>query len=493
MKRNIVISLISVVISLTGYATEEHTWQICGEGVLKDAVLPAFFKVESYEMTVDIYEDVDNPGYYRVVAPYGKSNPYYSNMTDYLENEGLDGELVFDARDASNVILEQSKTGLVYEKESVTVNSYTWWEANGMYPELLYDTRRGTLRNGIIRFSATPPSLWITTASLDAMDMGFTPSVEMELRLPGASDYSLDIALASWCLTDDGRAIVASWPGTDIAKVEAAVTAAEDAEEQIAYVKAHPTELPYQTGAYLDVPEGVGAAQRLNIVALGYDADNQLQTVVVEHVYTPDTDDGWVAMEGLAGVSDFLGNPSKMMRCAVEESEVTPGLIRLVNPMAESTAGMGHVSGYSGHNDYIYMDIADEKCVILGESPLGITLQDYGDMRIRSDALDDIAEGKDKQWIGGSLRAGIMVNGVISFPDTAIIRVGAMTQGSDTWMRLDSSDLNIDLSGVNGLFSPIIDSDEVPEVYYDTYGRRVFEPQPGTIVVGRGRKVVIIE
>ncbi|MGN0209993.1 MAG: hypothetical protein ACI391_02630, partial [Muribaculaceae bacterium] len=113
MKRNIVISLISVVISLTGYATVEHTWQICGEGVLKDAVLPAFFKVESYEMTVDIYEDVDNPGYYRVEAPYGKSNPYYSNMTDYLENEGLDGELVFDARDVSNVILEQSKTGLV--------------------------------------------------------------------------------------------------------------------------------------------------------------------------------------------------------------------------------------------------------------------------------------------------------------------------------------------------------------------------------------------
>ena len=86
-----------------------------------------------------------------------------------------------------------------------------------------------------------------------------------------------------------------------------------------------------------------------------------------------------------------------------------------------------------------------------------------------------------------------MVNGVISFPETAIIRVGAMTQGSDTWMRLDSSDLNIDLSGVNGLFSPIIDSDEVPEVYYDTYGRRVIEPQPGAIVVGRGRKVVIIE
>lgn len=484
MKKYIIsVMLLALPAVVSAQSGLEHNWQPLSEGVLVDAVLPAFFNVESYQMEVEILHDVDHPGYYAVAAPYSTANPYYSQITAYLLNDGADGLLVFDARDEQNVILEQSHTGLVYENESVTVNSYTWWEAAGMYPELSYDDRRGTYADGVITFSATPASLWITTASLDALDMGFTPKVDMELRFADARDYSLDIALASWCLTDDGRAVVAAWPGADIARVDAAITAATDTEAQIAAVLANPTALPAQAGAYLDVPENVGSAQRLNIVALGYDADGQVQTVVVEHVYTPDTSTDWAPTEGLAELSDFLGNPASRIKCRVEESTTTPGLLRLVNPMAQSSAGIGHISGYANHTDYLYLDIADPDCVVIYESPLGITMADYGDIRITSDAAADLAAGRDKTYIAATLRAGMMVNRVVSFPETAAVRVGAMTLGSDTWLRVPSADIIIDLSAVNSNIDPVVPPTTTVPIYFTPDGRRIPAPSSSTITL----------
>lgn len=461
-----------------------HNWQPLGQGSLSDAVLPAFFGVEAYQMPVDILQDADNPAVYAVKAPFGPANPYYNYLADYLDNGGADGLIVFDASDPDNVIIPPSATGLVYENEPLTINSYTYWESVGLFPELSYTNRRGTLANGAITFHASPASLWITTASLDAQDMGFTPKVDLVLRLPDAVDYSLDLALASWCLTDDGRAIVAAWPGDGIAHVIAAVCTSSDPDEQIAYVQQHPTELPRQQGAYIPVPQDAAPAQRLYIVALGYDADNQLQTVTVEHVYTPDTSDGWTAVDGLASITDFLGNPAVRIRCSVEESVATPGLLRLVNPMAQSSAGMGHVSGYANHTDYLYLDTSDPDCVIIFESPLGITLPDYGDIRITSDAAIDLANGRDKTFIASSLRAGIMTNRLISFPESAAVRIGAMTLGSDTWLRIPSADIIIDLSQVNSITAPEADQPSEPRtIYYTPDGRRIPAPSSSTITL----------
>ena len=472
-------------------SAQNHNWQPLGQGSLSDAVLPAFFGVQAYQMPVDILQDADNPAIYAVKAPFGEANPYYDYLTDYLDNDGADGLIVFDASDPDNVIIPPSATGLVYENEPLTINSYTYWEAAGLFPELSYDNRRGTLDNGTITFHASPASLWITTASLDAQDMGFTPKVDLVLRLPGAVDYSLELALASWCLTDDGRAIVAAWPGDGIARVIAAVCTSSDADEQMAYVQEHPTELPRQQGAYIPVPEDAAPAQRLYIVALGYDADNQLQTVAVEHVYTPDTADGWTAVDGLASITDFLGNPAVRIRCAVEESVATPGLLRLVNPMAQSSAGSGHISGYANHSDYLYLDTSDPDCVVIFESPLGITLPDYGDIRITSDAAIDLANGRDKTFIASSLRAGIMTNRLISFPESAAVRIGAMTLGSDTWLRIPSADIIIDLSQVNSITDPVADPTAAPSaIYYTPAGRRLPAPSVSTITLTPGGPIL---
>ncbi|MGN0222753.1 MAG: hypothetical protein ACI4AM_01870 [Muribaculaceae bacterium] len=462
---------------------QNHNWQPLGQGTLCDAILPAFFGVEAYQMPVDILQDADNPAIYAVKAPFGEANPYYDYLADYLDNDGADGLIVFDATDPDNVIIPPSVTGLVYENEPLTVNSYTYWESAGMFPELTYDGRRGTLANGSITFAAVPASLWITTASLDALDMGFTPKVDLVLRLPGAADYSLELALASWCLTDDGRAIVAAWPGDGIARVIGAVCASSDTDEQIAYVQEHPTELPRQQGAYIPVPDDAAPAQRLYIVALGYDADNQLKTVAVEHVYTPDNADGWTPVTGLASITDFLGNPAVRIQCAVEESVATPGLLRLVNPMAQSSAGIGHISGYANHSDYLYLDTSDPDCVIIFESPLGITLADYGDIRITSDAAIDLANGRDKTFIAASLRAGIMTNRLISFPESAAVRIGAMTLGSDTWLRIPSADIIIDLSQVNSITDPEADQPAAPAIYYAPDGRRLPAPSSSSITL----------
>lgn len=464
-------------------AAQNHNWQPVGQGSLSDAILPAFFGVDAYQMPVDILQDADNPAFYAVKAPFGSANPYYDYLAEYLDNDGADGLIIFDTSDPDNVIIPPSATGLIYENEPLTVNSYTYWESVGLFPELSYSARRGSLANGVITFGASPASLWITTASLDRQDMGFTPKVDLVLRLPGAADYSLELALASWCLTDDGRAIVAAWPGGGISRVTAAVCTSSDPDDQIAYVEEHPTELPRQQGAYIPVPADAAPAQRLYIVALGYDADNQVQTVAVEHVYTPDTSEGWAPVSGLASITDFLGNPAARIQCAVEESVATPGMLRLVNPMAQSTAGMGHISGYANHTDYLYLDTSDPDCVIIYESPLGITLPDYGDIRITSDAFTDLANGRDKTYIAATLRAGIMTNRLISFPESAAVRIGAMTLGSDTWLRIPSSDITIDLSQVNSITDPTADRPTPPPTYYTPDGRRLPTPSATTITL----------
>ena len=481
MKRLYFTLLAAILPLLLG--AQNHNWQSMGQGSLVDAILPAFFGVDAYEMPVEVLRDVANPGFYAAKAPFGPANPYYDYLSDFLDNDGADGLIIFDARHPKNVIIPPSNTGLIYENEPLTINSYTYWEAVGMYPELSYDNRRAILINGSIIFHASPASLWITTASLDALDMGFTPKVDFELRLPGAPDYSLDIALASWCLTDDGRAIVAAWPGADLDRVDAAVCTSADINTQIAFVEAHRTELLPQQGTYLSIPENVPPAQRLYIVALGYDPNDQIQTINVQHVYTPDTSDGWLPVTGLASITDFLGNPAARIKCHVEESSSTPGLLRLVNPMAQSSAGIGHISGFDNHTDYLYIDTSDPNCVVILESPLGITMPDYGDIRITSDAASDLANGRDKTFIAASLRAGIMTNRVISFPESAAVRIGAMTLGSDTWLRIPSADIIIDLSQVNSIADPVADPTAASTIFYAPDGRRLSAPSASTITL----------
>ena len=136
------------------YESAGAKWESLGMCTYTDDIMTTFVKglpTSTYE--VEIQENADKPGYYRLVNPYGAAYPYneegdYDASTDYY--------LEIDATDPTAVYLPESLHGIDWGAGYLTVTSYAQY-----FMDQGYDLETvkaagycGTLVDGVITFPA---------------------------------------------------------------------------------------------------------------------------------------------------------------------------------------------------------------------------------------------------------------------------------------------------------------------------------------------------
>lgn len=482
--------------------TAAHDWKSIGVGVFTDDVLTsviADYTPLSYNVPIE--QDANNPGYYRFKM-YA-NHPYAESLAMIMVDGGLDSYIVVNASDPTNVIIEPSNIGFTMgnEIEEAFLCSLSW------YPDFTVDELAsrgllGTLDDDVIAFTGVN-ALWITSPSLDVEGMGYRANKNgaFKLALPGHKDYSLEIMTSSWCAYE-GRAILGAWGGTDLAEVKAvAVLNPDDAAAELAKPGAQSVT---SQGAYINLPEGAAPLQPIYIVAEGYDAAGTPRASATTYIYADDNSTTWATLDGDAVLYDYTvhhayGLTPYPVKLAVQESTVTPGIYRLVNPFANTAYNTLTPSVHGNHNHYMYLDASDPECVVLLEGPTGFITDLDGDCRLSSRASYAISQGMSKADVKARGWGGKMVNGKITFPFDAYIYIGFLVEGPDFWMNVNftssaagyaAGPMYVDLSDALGICDVTTD-DLTPAVYYNLQGIEIPAPAPGQIVIERrGDKIV---
>lgn len=472
-----------------------HNWKSIGQCQFTDDISTAFFTYDPQTYMVEVCEDVDNPGYYCIVEPFGSAHPYYTSLRSYLVDDATPRYLVIDATDPDNVIVEKSATRFVISDlgtEEWSVMSYSYLEKVGMVSAGFVSRYglAGTMENNIITFPASQ-SMFIATESSYAQAKGYTANNngKFELRLPGAVDYSLDVMAGSWCGSDDDKAIFTAWGGTDIASiVGGAVTDLND-EAQLTDILTNGTAMTSGQGSYINLPTGLAPNQYIYLVAVGLDAQGAVKAASATIVYAPDRSTDWVTLDGKASFTDYMVSHAydlavKAVDVEVQESTTKPGYFRLVNPYRYTTANTLTSSVHGKHDHYLYLDASDPDCVVLEEGPVGFITSTDGDVRLSSRASRLIQGGVTKDEVKAQGYGGVMTDNVITFPFKAYIYAGFLVEGPDYWMNVNFTQdaagnygdgrTKIDLSKVKAsVESPVVDANDAPVEYFNLQGVRM--------------------
>lgn len=128
-----------------------ETWTSLGYATYVDDFVTTFFNAPSIAYQVEIQENSELPGVYRLVNPYGKPYPY--NVTgDYNANE--DSYMVINAVDPDRVYIETSESSMDwgYGKFIMSSDAYMTLLDGATADEVDEEGLFGTLANGMITF-----------------------------------------------------------------------------------------------------------------------------------------------------------------------------------------------------------------------------------------------------------------------------------------------------------------------------------------------------
>ena len=168
----------SVVLPGAGAPNEEVQWKSLGMAAYTEDLITTFFKVENVTYDVEVQENVETPGIYRLVNAYGAAYPYNAEG-DY--DASKDYYIVIDARNPEQVSIDLSYTGMNWGYGEFFVWSMAQYAmANGGTEEdaLPY---WGKLENGVITF---PGSALISGMGEDYMNYG-NKNGKFAVVLPG--------------------------------------------------------------------------------------------------------------------------------------------------------------------------------------------------------------------------------------------------------------------------------------------------------------------
>ena len=485
-----------------------HQWESVGLCAYTDDILSGPYKISPYSFYVEVEADKANPGYYRIVDPYGAKNPYDEVLGDLRVADEALRYICIDARDADNVIIEPSPIGLTYSgnDEEYFVASHTWYESTGEVSSSYINSYglRGKLVNNIITFGEK--ALWISTPTLDKTETGWNTNLNSGFRLflPGGKDYETSIGTNSWCPDDYGRVIVAVMGGADIASARLQVTRAGAPDPTDADFAQAEVLTPNQ-GFYFSLLQNSKPNERYTLFARSYNAEGEHVGDAKTYVYASDNTQ-WTKIKATASFTDnivsnvYTDIDMGTYEVEVEEDPACPRRFRLVDPYKNVPFNMTTADIHGVHPHYLYLDCTDPDCVVLEESPVGMFTTGDGAMRVTSDAAMMLAEGKTKEEIKAAGAGGVMKYNIVSFPVTAGIYVGFNTEGTKLWYaNYDTDDygnqkagaMRIDLRDAiaASVSSAVAESEAgVPE-YYNLQGGRVDTPAEGLYLVRRGNVV----
>ena len=133
-------------------AGESDPWQSLGYALYTDDVISTFLGMPVSSHYVEVLENKEQPGMFRVMDPYGPEFAYFSSATSYVEGSYID----IDATDPQAVwIMGWQSTGFDNGDGEITVTSMAWYKADaqGATKEEVKEVGLcGVYADGVIKF-----------------------------------------------------------------------------------------------------------------------------------------------------------------------------------------------------------------------------------------------------------------------------------------------------------------------------------------------------
>lgn len=133
------------------YGGGANPWNSLGMGLYTDGIIPSMYKLSSETYEVEILENNETPGLYRVVKPYGEAWPHagYNAETpaDYLEIDATDAEGVLVMPQMLGVNLEGGDTALGF----ASYGAYMYNAGQATLEQLKGAGYLGKITDGVIK------------------------------------------------------------------------------------------------------------------------------------------------------------------------------------------------------------------------------------------------------------------------------------------------------------------------------------------------------
>ncbi len=422
-------------------------WTSLGMATFTEGCLSVLYGADAITYKVEIQENDLQPGYYRLVNPYGAANPY-NEEGDYDDSQTY--YLYIHAEDPDFVYIPFQYMGVDWgDGEFGFMDFAYYYMANGKAPE---DVKAagygGTLKEGIMT--------WPTKGLLIALgDEGYwygNSTGEFEIILPGytKADYSAEALFAGILKTpaEENQAVVDFTFGADIVSAKYALTAASVSEDEAAAAivsgELEAVEITEAGRYYIPVTED----GKYRVVVVGYNADGEAKATascvfefskggsVWESLgmrwYTDDfTTMGGYDEESGEWSAVFGINSPITYPVEVFAHTSTPGLYRLKNAYGEANPYNEEGDWDPSMDYYLEIDATDPNYVMINKQELGCNWYNLGMMSVESDGSyyvnkygmtpAEIVAAITSQ--GGEDPFGKLADGIITFPAADVFEV----------------------------------------------------------------------
>lgn len=407
--------------TFSGVAVLPAPWVSLGMATVTDDFILPLFGYQPVTYQVEIQENQENPGMYRLVNMFGEAygkacaeagiGMPYSTEQLYIE---------INAQDPEGVWFGLQSTGIDLGYGVMEIASMGWYYmANGNSFEAVKNAGyMGTLADGIISF----PTKGCLITDNDGMYYSNNNGA-FKVAFPGVTiaDYSIEVAYAGRFVDPSGEVNTAIANVTLGADVESAIVGMalsndpnavltgmmDGSIETVEITESGKVELPLaEDGVY-------------TIVAVS-SANGEMQEAAYASFEFTTGGSEWESL-GMGTMTDGVVGPlygvtAETYPVEILHSTKTPGMYRVVNPYGETYPYNSYGSYDSSKNYYLDINAQDPEGVYFGYTPTGLALNSSdGMLSIYSLAGYYIDGGNDLEAVKGAGYCGTLANNQIVF------------------------------------------------------------------------------
>jgi len=478
------------VAPLTEFNVPTGEYKSLGTGSMTDDMVTGWYQYQPVTYPVEIQQSVENPNYYRVIAPYGpafaEAMLKTNNVTLKADQYDSESKYVWDI-DVTN------PDDVYFPKTMIGCN----FGSGPMYIGIPTSASI-TFKDGVF----TAPMRGVAVGD-DSGAVAMNMHMAFRLVLPGvtAPDYNISLTGINACTTS--RTISGDlFTGADVAMVKWTVLPNFMEDEMKSAVteitKSGPEFTPRGKFSYEMDPVN---KETIILVAFAQDGTQVGYTWQTYYYLGNEDADQWVdagtatftdgAIKSLYKINDYT------MQCPLQRNKEHPDYLRLVNPYATHYAVQDRYY-HNDHDHYIYIDAEDPACIYILESPIGF---DFGNgaCRVWSAVGYYMAAGfsfeECKELEQGAILAD---DNSFEFQDECIL-FSALGYDNGDWYMTDAGtkvqlpkDFVFGTLGVSDIAADNPADNDAPVEYYNLQGQRLSAPAAGITIRRQGSQITKI-
>lgn len=459
------------------------------------AVLPIYGVTSTPSYQVEIQENVNTPGFYRIVNPYGEAFPYYGQLGTHATER--DHYIYLHAEDPAKCYIEEAPSGVIDAAYGeLVLTSYVQYYIDRGQEETAYASYYGTKdATGKVTFPARSFLAWFTgDASLGLYYANTNGG--WSIVVPGDTNADFSITVTAPNCNASATLPIDIAAGTDVAKLNMSVFQGyvEDSNSLYAFVAENGAEIPTEYSAQLDITTMTTEITPVAVVIAASDAEGTVVGGTVHYFFSdPNVDVDWKSIGEGEFTDDLINSAYELepetYKVQIEENVNTPGYYRIVNPYGEAHSASAEGDHALDHNHYIYIHAEDPEKVYTENSLLGYEDEELGLAGISSEVKNMMADTEiDYEEEDLQPYYGTMVKNVITFPEYSIWLTFSGDPDSEYYANVNNA-FRIVIPEVTAI-SEVEAPAEGQATYVNLQGMRVNRPANGLYIRLQGNKAV---